>query len=174
MGDQYNQMHERLVKTSEDFTGMIAYSIYKAEKREAIKNGLNIVEFTKLKLQSNEIGKYKREAEGLVNLFLQAAADEKINGVKAELAGQINRLTLDSLPKDPMYKGFFKWHNSGSAGVVGNFWTAVIVAVFVWVFADSSSWNTAKDNAISSVKAPFVNSFGEKNISGSSSATVTP
>ncbi|MCP1497109.1 hypothetical protein J2Y86_001816 [Pseudomonas migulae] len=106
MSDQYNQMHEKLVKTSEDFTGMIAYSIYKAEKREAIKNGLNIVEFTKLKLQSNEIGKYKREADGLVNLFLQAAADEKIKGIKAELARKINKLTLDSLPKDRCTKVF--------------------------------------------------------------------
>lgn len=174
MSDQYNQMHEKLVKTSEDFTGMIAYSIYKAEKREAIKNGLNIVEFTKLKLQSNEIGKYKREAEGLVNLFLQAAADEKINGIKAELAAKINKLTLDSLPKDPMYKGLFRWHNSGSAGVVGNFWTAVIVAAFVWVFADSSSWNAAKENAINSVKAPFINGSGRWSAPDSTSATVTP
>lgn len=174
MSDQYNQMHEKLVKTSEDFTGMIAYSIYKAEKREAIKNGLNIVEFTKIKLQSNEIGKYKREADGLINLFLQAAADEKIKGIKAELAGKINKLTLDSLPKDPIYKGFFRWHNSGSAGVVGNFWTAVIVAVFVWIFADSSSWNTAKENAITSVKAPFIKGFGGESTSSSNSETVTP
>lgn len=148
MSNQYNQMHEKLVKNGKDFVGMIAYSIYKSEKREAIRNGVDIAEFTKLKSQPNEIKKYKAEAESLANIFLQAAADVKLKAVQSQLAEQINKLTVDSLPKEPAYKGFVRWHTSGVAGVVGNFWTAVLVAIFVWMFADQASWDKAKSNAV--------------------------
>ena len=155
MSNQYNQMHEKLVKHKKDFVGMIAYSIYKTEKREAVKGGLDIAAFTKIKSQPNEIKKYRAEAVGLATLFLQAAADDKLKVVQDRLASQISNLTLEALPKEPLRKSLMKWHSSGSAGIVGNFWTAVIVAIFVWAFADQSAWNNAKDSAMKTAQAPF-------------------
>ena len=151
MSKTYNQMHEKLVKSKQDFTGMIAYSIYKTEKRDAIKNGINVDEFTRLKLRPNEVKKYKSEAEGLVNLFLQAAADDEIKRVKEQLTKEINQITIKGLPKEPWYKKLACWHNSGAAGVIGNFWTGVIVAVFVWVMADQGAWESAKESAETAV-----------------------
>jgi hypothetical protein len=146
-------MHEKLVKNAKDFVGMIAYSIYKSEKREAIRNGVDIASFIKLKSQPNEIKKYKAEAEDLANIFLQSAADFRLKSVQTQLAEQINKLTLNNLPKEPAYKGILRWHTSGAAGVIGNFWTAVIVAIFVWMFADQASWDKAKSNAVDAATA---------------------
>jgi hypothetical protein len=146
-------MHEKLVKNEKDFVGMIAYSIYKSEKRQAIKAGRSMTEFTQLKIQANEIKKYKAEAERLANIFLQAAADDKLKNVQGRLADQISKITLNELPSEHWSKGVWRWHTSGGAGVVGNFWTAVIVAMFVWAFADQSSWDRAKNNAIDSASA---------------------
>lgn len=147
MSKEYNQMHEKLVKSKQDFTGMIAYSIYKAEKRDAIRKGIDINEFTKLKLQTNEVKKYKKEAEELVNIFLQAAADEEIKKIKDQLITEVVRITVKGLPTDPWYKRLKNWHNNGAAGVVGNFWTGAIVAIFVWVLADTTTWQKSQDSA---------------------------
>ncbi|WP_165662356.1 hypothetical protein [Oceanimonas sp. MB9] len=147
MSKAYNQMHEKLVKNKQDFAGMIAYSIYKAEKRDAIRRGRNVEEFTKLKLQPNEVNKYKKEAEELVNIFLQTAADEEINKVKEQLIKEVGKITVKGLPSDPLYKKFKSWHNNGAAGVVGNFWTGAIVAIFVWLFADPATWEKAQESA---------------------------
>ena len=104
MAKSYNQMHEKLVKNKNDFSGMIAYSIYKTEKRDAIRKGRNISEFTKLKLQPNEFKKYKKEAEDLVNIFLQAAADDEIDRIKEQLSKEIVKISVKELPADPWYK----------------------------------------------------------------------
>jgi len=152
MSKTYNQMHEKLVKNKNDFAGMIAYSIYKTEKREAIKKGRDVEEFTRLKLQTNEVQKYKKEAEDLVNIFLQAAADDEIKRVKDQLTKEIGRITLQGLPSDPWYKKLRSWHNGGAAGVIGNFWTGVIIAAFVWLLADPDSWRNAKDSAQQTIK----------------------
>ncbi|HDS1735205.1 hypothetical protein [Pseudomonas sp. BP8] len=151
MSEKYNQMHEKLVRNKKDFVGMIAYSIYKTEKREAVKGGMDISAFTRIKSQQHEIKKYRAEADGLATLFLHATADEKLKGVQSRLADQINNLTLDSLPKSGMFKRLWKWHASGSAGIIGNFWTAVFVAVFVWAFSDPSIWGEAKDSALKTI-----------------------
>ncbi|AYM88452.1 hypothetical protein [Pseudoalteromonas agarivorans] len=147
MSKEYNQMHEKLVKNKQDFAGMIAYSIYKAEKRDAIRKGRNVDEFTKLKLQTNEVNKYKKEAEDLVNIFLQAAADEEINRIKEQLIKEVGKITVKGLPTDPWYKRLKNWHNNGAAGVVGNFWTGAIVAIFVWFLAEPNTWKKAEDSA---------------------------
>ncbi|MGL5486669.1 MAG: hypothetical protein ACRDC6_10310 [Shewanella sp.] len=142
-------MHEKLVKNDRDLVGMIAYSIYKVEKRKAICNGLDINEFTKLKSQSHELASYKQKAEMLANLFLQTAADDEIKKIKNELAAKINNIAMEDLPKDSTWKRLTKWHHSGAAGVIGNFWTAVIVAMFVYMFSDAGLWEKAKETAVS-------------------------
>lgn len=157
MSKAYNQMHEKLVKNKQDFSGMIAYSIYKAEKRDAIRRGRNVEEFTQLKLQPNEVNKYKKEAEDLVNIFLQAAADEEINRIKEQLIKEVGKITVKGLPSDSFYKKLKCWHNNGAAGVVGNFWTGAIVAIFVWLLADQATWEKAKESAkqaVSNIVAP--------------------
>lgn len=140
-------MYEKLVSNSNDFSGMIAYAIYKNEKRTATKNGRNIDEFVNLKIQPNEVRKYKSEADELINRMLQAAADEELNKVKAELGKKIAAITFNDLPKDPNIKSFIKWHNNGAAGIVGNFWTGAIVALFVWLLSDPAVWQQAKHSA---------------------------
>ncbi|WP_152564684.1 hypothetical protein [Aeromonas veronii] len=149
MPSEYNKMHEKLVKNNKDFVGMIAYSIYKAEKREAIRHGRSIKEFTELKNQRNEIMRYKHDAEELANIFLQTAADDEIKKIKGELADKIHNMTLDDLPKDSALVRFKKWHHNGAAGIIGNFWTAVIVAMFVYAFSDAGIWEKAKETAVS-------------------------
>lgn len=164
MAKSYNQMHEKLVKNKNDFSGMIAYSIYKTEKRDAIRKGRNISEFTQLKLQPNEVKKYKKEAEDLVNIFLQAAADDEIDRIKEQLSKEIVKISVKELPADPWYKKLFRWHNSGASGVVGNFWTGVIIAVFVWFMAEQGAWDSAVDSATSALSNLVSNENANKKL----------
>ncbi|RKJ84387.1 hypothetical protein D6R50_22255 [Aeromonas veronii] len=163
MPPEYNKMHEKLVKNDRDLVGMIAYSIYKVEKRKAICSGLDINGFTKLKTQPHEIASYKQKAEALANLFLQTAADDEIKKIKNELAAKINNIAMEDLPKDSTWKRFTKWHHSGASGVIGNFWTAVIVATFVYFFSDAGMWEKAKETAVSKfmMSTPSVPPDGE-------------
>lgn len=147
MSKGYNQIYEKLVSNENDFSGMIAYAIYKREKRFAIKNNRDISEFVNLKSQKNELKRYTAEADDLINRLLQAAADEELKKVKDELTKKISAITFDDLPKDSGVKSLLKWHNSGAAGVVGNFWTGVLVAIFVWLWSDPVVWQQAKDSA---------------------------
>ncbi|WP_375320615.1 hypothetical protein [Aliivibrio logei] len=148
MSNNYNKMHEKLVKNENDFVGMIAYSIYKKEKREAVRQGdVDIEQFMKIKLQTSEIKKYRKEATELTNYFLQSAADDEIKKIKEQLVKGINSLTVKDLPSDGHWTKLKNWHHSGAAGVIGNFWTGVIVAIFVWLLADPTSWENAKDSA---------------------------
>lgn len=147
MSKDYNQMYEKLVTSDLDFSGMIAYALYKREKRIATKNQRNIDEFVKLKIQPNEIRKYKTDADNLINLFLQAAADEELQKVKNELTKKISAITFNDLPKNSKLKSMLTWHNNGAAGIVGNFWTGVVVAIFVWILSDPEAWQRAKQSA---------------------------
>jgi hypothetical protein len=147
MSKEYNKMYEKLVSNANDFSGMIAYAIYKNEKRTAIKNGRDISEFVRLKLQPNEVRKFKTDADELINRMLQAAADEELNKVKDELGKKIAAITFNDLPKDSKSKSLIKWHNNGAAGIVGNFWTGAIVAISVWLLSDPAVWQQAKDSA---------------------------
>lgn len=163
MTKDYNKIHEKLVSSKNDFTGMIAYSIYKKEKKDAIKNGLDIEEFIKLKAQRNEIKKYKKEAEDLVNIFLETAADKAIEKVKDELTKKITKLTIEDFPSESSYKRLLAWHNNGAAGIVGNFWTGVVIAVFIWIMAEQGAWTNAKESAFVSAKQIFVSKTAEAN-----------
>ena len=140
-------MYEKLVSNESDFSGMIAYALYKSEKRIAIKNQRNIDEFVKLKSQPNEILKYKSHADNLINRFLQAAADVELQNVKHELTQKISAITFNDLPKENKWQSLVRWHNNGAAGIVGNFWTGVIVAIFVWLLSDPEVWQQAKQSA---------------------------
>lgn len=147
MSKNYNQIYEKLVSHENDFSGMIAYAIYKGEKRIAIQKKRDLSEFVNLKTQPNEIKKYKIEADDLINRLLQAAADEELKKVKDELTKKISYITFNDLPKDSKIRSLVKWHNIGAAGIVGNFWTGVLIAIFVWFLSDPVVWQQAKDSA---------------------------
>lgn len=155
MSNNYNEMYEKLVLNDKDFTGMIAYAIYKSEKRETIRNGLDVAAFTALKLQKHEVNKYRNDANQLVTLFLQTAADDKIKSIKKEISKKINKIAVEDLPKDTLGARLLTWHNAGASGIIGNFWTGVIVAVFIWFMADSNAWDSAKDSAVNATKKVY-------------------
>lgn len=148
MTQEYNKIHEKLVKSENDFEGMIAYSIYKKDKREAIKKGFDMNEFTRLKLQPNEIKRYKDEANKLVNVFLQTAIDEKIVSIRAQAFERFQKIAQAEMPSKTIWRKLADWHNNGAAGIFGNFWTAMIIAAFVFFMSDSDVWQRTKDNAV--------------------------
>lgn len=153
MSKEYNQIYEKLVTAENDFVGMIAYAIYKREKRNATRKQLNIDEFLRIKSQPNEIKKYKREAEELVNMLLQAATDEELSRVRTALAKKITAMAIEDLPDEPLHSSLLRWHNAGAAGIIGNFWTGAIVAVFVWFLSDHQAWQQAKESAYKAAAA---------------------
>ncbi|WP_024953383.1 hypothetical protein [Cobetia crustatorum] len=148
MTQKYNKIHEKLVINENDFEGMIAYSIYKKEKRDAIKKGFDVDEFTRLKLQANEIKKYKKEANELINIFLQTAIDEKIVSIRSQAFESFEKIAQAEMASKPIWKKFTRWHNNGAAGMFGNLWTAIIIALFVFIMSDPDDWKRTKDNAV--------------------------
>ncbi|MBB1268947.1 hypothetical protein [Shewanella sp. SR44-3] len=151
MSKEYNQVYEKLVKNQNDFTGMIAYCIYKHEKRLWILKGEDAEQFVKLKLQPHEIKKYKTQADSLLTIAYQANADEEIERIQQSLAQE-----MINFAKKTKFEGKFSrlcsWHNSGTSGIVGNFYTGAVVAVLAWIFSSPEAWSNVVDSALATVK----------------------
>jgi hypothetical protein len=143
---KYNQVYEKLVKHKNDYTGMIAYCIYKDEKRKWIRQGEDADEFVRLKLMKHELNKYEKAADELLTKVFQANADVEAEKIKNKLSQEMVNVARDSINKNK--KGRLKaWHHSGVGGVFGNFYTGAIVALLVWIFSSPEAWASAISSA---------------------------
>ena len=154
LSKKYNQVYEKLVKSQNDYTGMIAYCIYKNEKRKWISEGHDADEFVKLKLMTHELAKYKKAADSLLSTAYQANADVEVDKIKKSLANEMITIATHSLDNSKASR-FKNWHHSGAAGVFGNFYSGLIIAVLVWIFSSPESWR----NALASAKSAVINFF---------------
>ncbi|EGR4363181.1 hypothetical protein FXE65_03240 [Vibrio cholerae] len=159
MSKQYNQVFEKLVKNQNDYTGMIAYCIYKDEKRKWMQQGNDAEEFVRLKLMRHELNKYKKSADELLTKVFQANADEEAEKIKNMLSKEMVNVARNSLSKRKR-DTFIEWHHGGIGGVFGNFYTAAIVAFLVSLFASPDSWNAALISAKETVWAWVSSTIG--------------
>ncbi len=143
---QYNQVYEKLVKHENDYTGMIAYCIYKDEKRKWIRQGEDADKFVQLKLMKHELNKYEKAADELLTKVFQANADEEAEKIKNKLSQEMINVARDSINKNKKDR-LKSWHHSGVGGVFGNFYTGVIVALLVWIFSSPEAWASAISSA---------------------------
>ena len=146
LSKQYNQIYEKLVANQKDYTGMVAYCIYKNEKRKWLRDGNESSEFVKLKLMAHEIAKYRKAADELLTLAYQANAEEEVEKIKKTLATELIGTATKSLGTAKGSR-FWPWHNSGASGVFGNFYTGLVVAAFVWIFSSKEVWLDALKSA---------------------------
>ena len=153
LNKQYNQIYEKLVEKDRDFIGMIAYAIYKSEKRSHILSGQHPDNFVNIKSSPTEIKRYRKEAEDIVNNLLASFADQKIAEIKKQISEEIISIANENLEKPSKSKAVLSWHNNGASGIVGNFYTGAVVAIFVWLFSSNEAWQAAKDSALAAVKA---------------------
>ncbi|PMM40013.1 hypothetical protein [Vibrio splendidus] len=159
MNKQYNQVFEKLVKNQSDYTGMIAYCIYKNEKRKWMQQGNDAEEFVRLKLMRHELKKYEKSADELLTKVFQANADEEAEKIKNMLSKEMVNVARNSVNKRKK-DTFLAWHHGGVGGVLGNFYTAAIVALFVSVFASPDSWEAALASAKVTVRSWVSATFG--------------
>jgi hypothetical protein len=148
---EYNQVYEKLVKDQNDFTGMIAYCIYKHEKRLWILKGEDAEQFVKLKLQPHEIIKYNTQADSLLTIAYQANADEEIERIQQSLAQEMINLAKKTKSEGNISR-LLSWHNSGASGIVGNFYTGAVAAIAVWFLSSPEAWSHAVNSALATAK----------------------
>ena len=158
MSKKYNQVYEKLVKSQSDYTGMIAYCIYKNEKRKWLRDGNDADDFVKLKLMSHELNKYKVAADELLSTAYQANVDDEVEKIKSSLANDMIAIATTSL-NDSKASRFKNWHHSGAAGIFGNFYSGLIVAVLVWIFSSPEAWSNALASARGVAVAFFTTVF---------------
>ncbi|EJG0704173.1 hypothetical protein HJ124_07990 [Vibrio parahaemolyticus] len=159
MSKQYNQVYEKLVKHQNDYTGMIAYCIYKDEKRKWISEGNDADEFVRLKLMTHELKKYEKAADELLTKVFQANADEEAEKIKKKLSQEMVNVARNSIDKNKSSK-IKAWHHGGVGGVFGNFYTGAIVAILVWLFSSPEAWASAISSAKSTVSNWLSLAFG--------------
>lgn len=133
--NDYNRVYENLVKDDKDIVGMLAYSIYKKQKQETIKefiiskNGTrpsstDLESFHNLATQRTQLEMYRKQAtdltQGLANSLLKA----KQNDIKEIIDGHLSKP-----------KGFWTYMYCVSQSLVANFlWFLIfiIIAVYLW------------------------------------------
>lgn len=159
MNKEYNQVYEKLVKHQNDYTGMIAYCIYKDEKRKWIRQGHGADEFVRLKLMRHELKKYEKAADELLTKVFQVNADEEVEKIKSKLSQEMVNVARDSINKNKKDR-LKSWHHSGVGGVFGNFYTGGIVALLVWIFSSPEAWASAITSAKLTVSNWLLIAFG--------------
>ncbi|MGK3142627.1 hypothetical protein [Pantoea sp. C2G6] len=142
-----HKIYSKLVKTKNDYVGMIAYSIYKRDKLAKVKKGEDVSTFVVLKESSVELKRYREEAQEVFNNALKVIVEEKITEREEEIKNNI--LLLGGVKRSR----FWIWHNSGAAGVIGNIYTFLISALIVYIFSSNAGWKAATDSALSFFKS---------------------
>lgn len=166
---EYNIIYDELVKNDRDVVGQLAYCLYKQSKQqymrtfelrnnrrptdEEVRNHVECSELPSLDL-------YKHKAEGVLTDLLTHAATEKQN----ELEKHFNDRLWKFINRH-QHEGFAErsWHSfknlmfGGAGGVVGNFFTTVLVLLFLFWAAS----NATRDEFSKSAKESLVSGLAE-------------
>lgn len=132
--NDYNRVYEKLVESDKDYVGMLAYSIYKKQKQEFIKeyrlsnNGerpkeVDIKNFHSLAIQQTQLEMYRKQATDLTQGLTNAIINSKKTDIKDFIDGHLNN------------KGFKHYMFGVSQNLVANvLWLIVIgiVAFILW------------------------------------------
>lgn len=80
MPDRYNFIYNKLVKDNDDVAGILAYSVYKRQKIEFIKENAekDLPVFRSLSNSSEQLDFYKNEAAKILQVFAQTYLEEDL------------------------------------------------------------------------------------------------
>lgn len=145
-----NRIYSKLVTSQKDFIGMIAYAIYKKEKIKRAEAGEDVKAFVKVKNNSAELKRYKKEAEELMAGLLQLTIQEQTKNIEKQISDDLASFMAGK--RKGKWSRFFSWHNSGAGGLVGNIYTVLVSVILVYIFSSSDGWNSAKLSAIDAFK----------------------
>jgi hypothetical protein len=128
----YSDALQKLVKDRQDLSGAVAYALYKADKRDYIRNnGLTsgdekIKEFHKIGLGQERVVALRREAQGLLAEYLSSATAD------AEKRAQEKFLPAIESVKTHIDKRTGFWTAVG-AGVVSTLVFAFVLSLAIWL-----------------------------------------
>lgn len=145
----YNFVYEKLVDDENDILGILAYSIYKRQKIEFLKNFHKennrdpdqdeMASFQKLSVSDSQLEFYKNQSFVLVNAFLDEALEEDLNEREIDFSARVHSEV--SQLKGNFLTGVFQ---SLIGSVLFVFFVGIIV-FFSW------SLNQGLENAIESI-----------------------
>jgi hypothetical protein len=133
--NDYNRVYESLVKDDKDIVGMLAYSIYKKQKQETIKefiisnNGTrpsatDLESFHNFATQRTQLEIYRKQATGIT----QGLANSLLKAKQKDIKEIIDRHLSKS-------KGFWSYMYGVSQSLVANFlWLIIFIlfSVYLW------------------------------------------
>lgn len=131
---EYNKVYEKLVQSDKDYVGMLAYSIYKKQKQEFIKEHIinnggdipcveKIKSFHDLAIQPTQIDMYRKQATSLTKELTNEIISTKKSDIK------------DFIDNNLKNKGFWPYMLGVSQSLIANIiWLILIaiVAVILW------------------------------------------
>lgn len=163
----YNKVYESLVTSEDDIVGFIAYGLYKKSKQKYITT----FEQKYSKRPSDEdisihvscselpsLDNYRAEAKRLLELLLEQAVSDKEAKLEEIFQKRLWRYVKDHEPPSWIDK-IYTFIKSSFSGVLGNFFTTVIVILVLYSFSSSVSKENlaygAKENFISGIAKAF-------------------
>src|ERR1700761_8160102 len=132
-GEKYNLIYRKLVEDDDDLLGIIAYSLYKRQKFEFIKNfktkygkepePSDFESFNDLAAGQLQLNSYFNEAQTLAQKFL----DESLAADSAELEDKYSALAQETIRKAKPSFWFGVWQ-----GCVASFIFVILIGVLVF------------------------------------------
>jgi hypothetical protein len=130
--NDYNKVYEKLVETDKDYVGMLAYSIYKKQKQEYIKeyrlthngdrpNQEEVKNFHSLAIQPSQLEMYRKQAKDLTQGLTNAIINSKKTDIKDFIDGHLNK------------KGFWPYMFGVSQNLVANIIWLIIVGIVAFI-----------------------------------------
>ena len=145
MAKKYCSIYSKLVQNEGDMVGHIAYSLYKAEKVQYIKEQKEamkvdilpeevVQEFTAGRDNQTSLDHYRGMAETILQRFIGGSFDDMsgqvIDEVTDRLTKHMDHSVLPLLPeKESSWKRFFN-------GVIQSIGGAIALSLIVWLFAN--------------------------------------
>jgi len=131
---EYNKVYEKLVQSDKDYVGMLAYSIYKKQKQEFIKEHIinnggdspcaeKIKGFHDIAIQPTQIDMYRKQAISLTKELTNEIISTKKTDIK------------DFIDSNLKNKGFWNYMFGVSQSLIANIiWLILIaiVAIILW------------------------------------------
>lgn len=150
---EYNYIYEKLVKDSTDFTGMVAYGLYKKEKilylkKLQDKNGKITDDNVRNYHISSEIRleNYEKDAVIMINDFISDVVDRKVKMSK--------ELITDIVEKKAGPSGMKNWARVITQNIAAAFIYSVaiyLLLIFIW-FKNSGNENNVRDKILNTTQ----------------------